>query len=94
MITGSGYEIRSREIFERLGWEPIENILKKREIIMTFKAIQDEPPGNIGAICLRMRVFWCLMMQNGGFRRNYDVLDFNEIHQCFFYSDFSSIIWK
>ena len=34
------------------------------------------------------------MMQNGGFRRNYDVLDFNEIHQCFFYSDFSSIIWK
>ena len=49
---------------------------------------------NIGAICLRMRVFWCLMMQNGGFRRNYDVLDFNEIHQCFFFSDFSSIIWK
>ncbi len=49
---------------------------------------------NIGAICLRMRVFWCSMMQNGGFRRNYDVLDFNEIHQCFFYSDVSSIIWK
>ena len=45
VITGSGYEIRSREIFERLGWEPIENILKKREIIMTFKAIQDELPG-------------------------------------------------
>ena len=35
----------SREIFERLGWEPIENILNKREIIMTFKAIQDELPG-------------------------------------------------
>ncbi len=45
VITGAGYEIRSREIFERLGWEPIENILKKREIIMTFKAIQDELPG-------------------------------------------------
>ncbi len=37
VITGSGYEIRSREIFERLGLEPIENILKKREIVMTFK---------------------------------------------------------
>ena len=39
VITGSSYEI----IFERLGWEPIENILKKREITMTFKAIKDEP---------------------------------------------------
>ena len=39
VITGSGYEIKSREIFECLGWEPIQNILKKREITMTFKAI-------------------------------------------------------
>ena len=28
VITGSGYEIRSREIFECLGWEPIQIILK------------------------------------------------------------------
>ncbi len=28
------------------------------------------------------------MMENGGFRRNYVVLVFNEIQQCFFYSDF------
>ena len=45
VITGSNYEIRSREIFESLGWEPIEKILKKREITMTFKAIQDKLPG-------------------------------------------------
>ena len=42
VITGSGYEIRSRETF---GWEPTENILKKGELTMTFKAIQDELPG-------------------------------------------------
>ena len=28
-----------------VGRKPIENTLKKREIIMTFKAIQDESPG-------------------------------------------------
>ena len=38
-ITVSSYEKRYREIFERLSWEPIENILKKREITMTFKAV-------------------------------------------------------
>ena len=45
MITRSGYGIRSREIFEFLGGEPIESILNKRKIKMTFKAIQDELPG-------------------------------------------------
>ena len=28
VITGSNYEIRSTEIFEKLGWEKIETILK------------------------------------------------------------------
>ena len=32
------------EIFERLRWEPIENILKKREIIMTFKGHSRRAP--------------------------------------------------
>jgi hypothetical protein len=32
VITGSSYDIRSKEIFAHLEWEPIENILKKREI--------------------------------------------------------------
>ena len=50
MISGSNYEIRSREIFESLGLEPIENILKKREITMQFKAIQDKLPGYMSEI--------------------------------------------
>ena len=44
MITGSNYEIRSSEIFEKLGWEKIETILKKREHIMTFKALRGKTP--------------------------------------------------
>ena len=44
VITGSSYEIRSTEIFEKLGWERIEAILKKREHIMTFKALRGETP--------------------------------------------------
>jgi hypothetical protein len=37
VITGSNYEIKSTEIFEKLGWEKIEIILKKH--IMTFKVL-------------------------------------------------------
>ena len=44
VITGSTYEIRSTEIFEKLGWERIEIILKKREHIMTFKALRGDTP--------------------------------------------------
>jgi hypothetical protein len=44
VITGSNYEIRSPEIFEKLGWEKIEIILKKREHIMLFKALRGETP--------------------------------------------------
>ena len=43
-ITGSNYEIRSKEIFEKLGWEPIENMYKKRDINMTFRALRGELP--------------------------------------------------
>ena len=38
VITGTNYEIRSNEILERFGWEPIEDTLKKRESITVFKA--------------------------------------------------------
>ena len=44
VITGSTYEIRSTETFEKLGWERIEIILKKREHIMTFKALRGDTP--------------------------------------------------
>ena len=43
-MTVSNYEIRSTEIFEKLGWEKIEIILKKRQHIMTFKALRGETP--------------------------------------------------
>jgi hypothetical protein len=43
-MTISNYEIRSTEIFEKLGREKIEIILKKRQHIMTFKALRGETP--------------------------------------------------
>ena len=44
VITGSSYDVRSKEIFADLGWAPIENILKKREVNITFKALQGQLP--------------------------------------------------
>ena len=44
IITGSSYDIRTKEIFDDLEWEPIENILKKREITMTFKTLKRQLP--------------------------------------------------
>jgi hypothetical protein len=55
IITGSTYEVRSKDIFNILHWEPIETTLKKREVIMTFKALQGQLPEcmtNIFKICL------------------------------------------
>ena len=43
-ITGSNYEIRSKTIFRTLGWSPIENILKRRELLTTFKAVRSIAP--------------------------------------------------
>jgi hypothetical protein len=42
IITGSTYEVRSKDIFNI--WEAIETTLKKREMIMTFKALQGQLP--------------------------------------------------
>ena len=44
VITGSSYEIRSTEIFQKLELEKMETILKKLENIMTFKALRGETP--------------------------------------------------
>ena len=44
VMTGSTYEIRSTEIFQKLGWERIEIILKKREHTMTFQALRGDTP--------------------------------------------------
>ena len=43
-ITGSNYHIRSKTIFPTLGWSPIENILKRRELLTTFKAVRSIAP--------------------------------------------------
>ena len=44
VITGQSYDVRSTQILESLKWMPIEDILKKREIIMTFKALTNRLP--------------------------------------------------
>ena len=45
MITGETYDaVRSTEILENLGWMSIEEVLKKRETIMTFKALTGTSP--------------------------------------------------
>ena len=38
VITGQSYEVRSAQILESLNWIPIEDMLRKRETVMTFKA--------------------------------------------------------
>ena len=44
VITGQSYDVRSTQILESLNWMPIEDILKKREIIMTSKALTNRLP--------------------------------------------------
>ena len=39
VITGANCDIRSSEIFEKLDWKPLETIFKKRDLLVTFKAI-------------------------------------------------------
>ena len=47
VITGSNYEIRSSEIFQRSGRELIEDTLKKRVSLTVFKALKGDLPENI-----------------------------------------------
>ena len=42
--TGQSYEVRSAQILESLNWIPIEDTLRKRETIMTFKALTNRLP--------------------------------------------------
>ena len=41
VITGQTYDVRSTQILGDLSWIPIEDTLKRREIIMSFKALTD-----------------------------------------------------
>ena len=60
VIMGSTYEIRSTEIFEKLGWERIEIILNKREHILTFKALRGDTPIGICQTCLFLVIMTCI----------------------------------
>ena len=44
IITRSNYETRSKTIFQNLGWNPVEIMFKKRELLLTFKAIHGSAP--------------------------------------------------
>ena len=41
VITSSGLGERSCEIFQMFKWTKIQSTLKKRELVMTFKALRD-----------------------------------------------------
>ena len=47
IITKSDYTIRSSHIFQKLSWKPINLLLKRRDLLMTFKAIKGLLPDNI-----------------------------------------------
>jgi hypothetical protein len=44
VITGDTYDVRSTQILNNLSWLLIEELLKKREVIMTFKALTGRLP--------------------------------------------------
>ena len=44
IITDSGFDKRSSEIFQMLKWTKIQSILKKRELIITFKSLKGMAP--------------------------------------------------
>ena len=44
VITSSGYDKRSSEIFQMLNWAKIQSILKKRELMITFKSLKGMAP--------------------------------------------------
>ena len=50
IITNSDYSIRSSLIFQNLGWKPIELILKKRDLFITFKALKGMLPNYISQL--------------------------------------------
>ena len=66
IITGSNYETRSKTIFQNLGWNPTEIVFKKRELLLTFKAIRGTAPN-----CINDMFSYCdntnhQMRSNGG----------------------------
>ncbi len=46
IITKSDYTIRSSHIFQKLSWKPINLLLKRQDLFMSFKAIEGLHPDN------------------------------------------------
>ena len=44
MITGDTYDVRSMQTLDSLNWLPLEELLKQREVIMTFKILTGRSP--------------------------------------------------
>ena len=44
ILANSDYSVRSSQIFQKFSWKPIDLILKKRDLFMTFKVINDMLP--------------------------------------------------
>lgn len=44
VITGQTYDVRSTQILNSLDWTPVEDILRKRESVASFKALTGRFP--------------------------------------------------
>ena len=44
IITGDTYDVRSMQTLDSLNWLPLEELLKQREVIMTFKILTGRSP--------------------------------------------------
>ena len=44
MITGDTYNVRSTQTLDSLNWLPFGELLKQREVIMTFKILTGRSP--------------------------------------------------
>ena len=56
LVASTTYDIRSTQILEDLNWIPIDVGLKKKETIVTFKALTGQAPGYLKDLftqCLR-----------------------------------------
>ena len=53
VITGQTYDVRSTQILGDLSWIPIEDTLKRREIIMSFKALTDRLPSYLQELFIK-----------------------------------------
>ena len=50
VITGDTYEVRSMQTLDSLNWLPIEELLKQRQLIMTFKVLTGRLPRYLGKL--------------------------------------------